>query len=178
MIGCRGQNTDNPKGRECNMKKILLLIALGIVLSVSGCSKESTEETTEAADVKKCRLDIYSADDSSKVLLTIDDQETVNKLLDMSKWERETTDVPQNMTGKYGIVVWQEKVLPEGQKTDEENEYEMIETITTFEGNSFIELVYSQNAVRNAIPISNIAFYYSVPDEFLETLQKAIDEKQ
>lgn len=168
------------------MKKIILLIALGIVLSVSGCSKENAEkaeettkaeETAEAADVKKSRLDIYAADDSSHAILTIDDQETVNKLLDMSTWERETTDVPQDMTAKYGIVVWQEKSLPEGQEASSEPEYEIVETITTFEGNSYIELVYSDNAVKNAIQISAIPFYYTVPEEFLETLQQAIDGK-
>lgn len=162
------------------MKKIILLFALGIVLSLSGCSKDNTgkaEETTEAADAEKYRLDIYAADDNSHPILTIDDQKTVNELLDMSKWERVTTEVPQDMTGKYGIVVWEEKKLPEGQETAAEPEYEIIETITTFEGNSYIELVYSDNAVRNVIQISAIPFYYKVPEEFLETLQKAIDGK-
>ena len=145
------------------MRKICLLLALGIILSVSGCSKgqaakettkeEEAEETKEEeAETVKRRLEIYSAEDSNTILATIEDQEIVNKLMDDSGW----TDVEK---------------APEGL----EPEFEIIETITTFKDSDYIEKVYSQNAVKNImIPISSVGYYYTVPEEFFEFLQDAL----
>ena len=162
------------------MKRILLLIALGAILSVSGCSKEqAAKETTaetaeEETETAKCRLEIYSADDNTTVLATIEDQEMVNKLMDTSKWT-DVENAPEDLEPEYGIVVWQEKKvnykLPEGT----EPEFEIIETITTFKDSDYIEKVYSQNAVKGAmLPITAVGYYYTVPEEFFELLQDAL----
>ena len=162
------------------MRKVCLLLALGVILSVSGCTrgqaeeeiaKETAEEETETV---RRRLEIYSAEDSGTILATIEDQETVNKLMDDSGW----TDVekaPEGLEPEYGIVIWQEKKvnykLPEGT----EPELEIIETITTFKDSDYIEKVYSQNAVKNTmLPVSAVGFYYTVPEEFFELLQDVL----
>lgn len=167
------------------MRKICLLLALGIILSVSGCSKgqaakETTKETEaeetkeEEAETVKRRLEIYSAEDSNTILATIEDQEIVNKLMDDSGW----TDVekaPEGLEPEYGIVVWQEKKVNYKQPEGTEPEFEIIETITTFKDSDYIEKVYSQNAVKNImIPISSVGYYYTVPEEFFEFLQDAL----
>jgi len=162
------------------MRKVCLLLALGVILSVSGCTRGQAEEETaketaeEETETVRRRLEIYSAEDSGTILATIEDQETVNKLMDDSGW----TDVekaPEGLEPEYGIVIWQGKKgnykLPEGT----EPELEIIETITTFKDSDYIEKVYSQNAVKNTmLPVSAVGFYYTVPEEFFELLQDVL----
>lgn len=166
------------------MKKIFLLIALSAILGVSGCSKEQaaentaeekTEETTEEeTETVKRRLEIYSAEDSSTILVTIEDQETVNKLMDDSGWT-DAEKAPEGLEPEYGIVVWQEKKVNYERPEGAEPEFEIIETITTFKNSDYIEKVYSQNAVKNImIPVSAVGYYYTVPEEFFELLQDAL----
>lgn len=166
------------------MKKIFLLIALSTILGVSGCSKEQaaenaaeekTEETTEEeTETVKRRLEIYSAEDSGTILVTIEDQEAVNKLMDDSGWT-DAEKAPEGLEPEYGIVVWQEKKVNYKQPEGTEPEFEIIETITTFKDSDYIEKVYSQNAVKNImIPISSVGYYYTVPEEFFEFLQDAL----
>ena len=165
------------------MRRICLLLALSVVLGISGCAKgqaakETEKETTakEAEETVKRRFEIYSAEDSSTILVTIEDQEIVNKLMDDSGW----TDVekaPEGLEPEYGIVVWQEKKVNYKQPEGTEPEFEIIETITTFKDSDYIEKVYSQDAVKNAmLPVSAVGFYYTVPDEFFELLQDVLKQ--
>ena len=148
------------------MRKICFLLVLGVILSVSGCSKgpateetakETAEETAEKeTETVKRRLEIYSAEDSSIILATIEEQEFVTKLMDDSGWT-DAEKAPEGLEPEYGIVVWQEKKVNYKQPEGTEPEFEIIETITTFKDSDYIEKVYSQNAVKNVmIPISAV----------------------
>lgn len=163
------------------MRKIIAFIALGIMLTISGCSNNKTEETTAAAvtvEDGEYRLDIYSADDISKVLVSVEDGETVQKLIESPEW-KEVAEKPEDLVPEYGIIVWQKKKVNYKQSSDAAPEYNTIEAITTFKDSNYIERVYSQNAVKGAnIPISSTAFYYEVPDEFLTVLRELVSEAQ
>ncbi len=162
------------------MRKICLLLVLSVILGVSGCAKgqaakESAKETeAEETETIKRRLEIYSAEDSSTILVTLEDLEIVNKLMDDSGWTN-VEKAPEDLEPEYGIVVWQEKKVNYKQPEGTEPEFEVVETITTFKDSDYIEKVYSQNAVKNTmLPVSAVGFYYTVPEEFFELLQDVL----
>ena len=130
------------------MRKVCLLLALGVILSVSGCTRGQAAEETAKETAEE-------------------ETETVRRSLPLK--------APEGLEPEYGIVIWQEKKvnykLPEGT----EPELEIIETITTFKDSDYIEKVYSQNAVKNTmLPVSAVGFYYTVPEEFFELLQDVL----
>ena len=134
------------------MKKLWIAALLGLMLALSGCGGEKTEDAEEAAAVEEgqYKIEIFTA---------------------------ESTAVPVNTTEDptvFGLRIWK-KVEVNYNKTEEseEPEYEVIETITTFKDTDCIERVYSSNAVKGAnIPVSVAAFYYKVPQEFLDTVKE------
>ena len=59
---------------------------------------------------------------------------------------------------------------------NEERDYELIETITTFQNSSYIEEVISSEVVKNTIISENaLTFYYSLPDDIVKQLQELIE---
>ena len=138
------------------MKKLWIAALLGLMLALSGCGGEKTEDAEEAAAVEEgqYKIEIFTAESTAV---------PVN-----------TTEEPGDLVPEFGLRIWK-KVEVNYNKTEEseEPEYEVIETITTFKDTDCIERVYSSNAVKGAnIPVSVAAFYYKVPQEFLDTVKE------
>ena len=58
-----------------------------------------------------------------------------------------------------------------GQDPDEERDYELIETIITFQNSPYIKDVISSEVIKGAIIPENImTFYYIMPDDAIEEL--------
>lgn len=106
---------------------------------------------------------------------SIDNQDTINRLLETEYWE-EIDGLPDDLIPEYKLLVYQEKTLLLGQDPNEERDYELIETITTFQNSSYIEEVISSEVVKNSIvPENALAFYYSLPDDIVKQLQELIE---
>lgn len=108
------------------MKKIIGVLMI-LTLLLVGCSHNVPQQDNEK---KQSRIEIYSSQDDV-LLQTIEEQETVNKLLDTSSWET-LESVSDDLIPEYVWLVYQEKTLLAGQDPSEEREYELIETIITF----------------------------------------------
>jgi hypothetical protein len=157
------------------MKKLWMAALLGLMLVLSGCSGEKAEDTGETAAVEEgqYKIEVFTAESTSEPVNTTEDPAVIEKLLESPDWER-ITEVPDGLVPEFGLRIWK-KVEVNYNKTEEskEPEYEVIETITTFKDTDYIERVYSSNAVKGAnIPVSVAAFYYKVPQEFLNTVRK------
>ena len=156
---------------------MILDFRLGIVKlhNLSGCGGEKTEDAEEAAAVEEgqYKIEIFTAESTAVPVNTTEDPTVIQKLLESPEWER-ITEVPGDLVPEFGLRIWK-KVEVNYNKTEEseEPEYEVIETITIFKDTDCIERVYSSNAVKGAnIPVSVAAFYYKVPQEFLDTVKE------
>ena len=141
------------------MKK---LIGIFIIFSLcfTGCNSSSSPNENEN-NKKKSKIEIYSVENSEDTFLKIiDNQETINEFLNTENWKSED-NLPENLIPEYKIFVYQEKTLTLGQNSDEEREYELIETITTFQDSSYIQDVISNNVITTAVPEDTLIFYYS-----------------
>ena len=65
-------------------------------------------------------------------MTTIDNQNTINQMLDLSDWE-EAEWLPDDLISEYKLLVYQEKTLLYGQESNEERDYELIETLITYQ---------------------------------------------
>ena len=120
-------------------------------------------------------IEIYSAQDDV-LLQTIEEQETVNKLLDTSSWET-LESVSDDLIPEYIWLVYQEKTLLAGQDPSEEREYELIETIITFQDSPYIKQIISSTVIKNMIiPEDVLTFYYSMPDDIQKEFSTLISE--
>ena len=140
------------------MKK---LIGIFIIFSLcfTGCNSNSSPNENEN-NKKKSKIEIYSVENGEDTFLKIiDNQETINEFLNTENWKSED-NLPENLIPEYKIFVYQEKTLTLGQNSDEEREYELIETITTFQDNSYIQDVISNNVITTAVPEDALIFYY------------------
>ena len=149
------------------MKKLWIAALLGLMLALSGCGGEKTEDAEEAAAVEEgqYKIEIFTAESTAVPVNTTEDPTVIQKLLESPEWER-ITEVPGDLVPEFGLRIWK-KVEVNYNKT------EVIETITTFKDTDCIERVYSSNAVKGAnIPVSVAAFYYKVPQEFLDTVKE------
>lgn len=157
------------------MKKLWMAALLGLMLALSGYGGEKTEDAAEAAAMEEgqYKIEIFTAESTAVPVNTTEDPAVIQKLLESPEWER-ITEVPDDLVPEFGLRIW-EKVEVNYNKTEEseEPEYEVIETITIFKDTDCIERVYSSNAVKGAnIPVSVAAFYYKVPQEFLDTVKE------
>lgn len=160
------------------MKKIILLAAMGLMLSISGCSQNKEVQETEAETQfpqGTYKIQVYSAADSS-LLATVEDEATIEKLMEAEDWEQ-VEEVATNLEQEYGIVIWKEKKInyTPAEGSEPEEEYEIIETYTTFKDSKIVLKEYTDNAVKGIkLPVTSIQYCYNVPDEFFETLQEVL----
>jgi len=146
------------------------MIILALML-LAGCSSNVSDKG-EAAE-KKCRLEIYSAQDDT-LLNTIDDQEQLKQLLAIDSWE-EAGEKPEGLTPEYKLCVYQEKTLLAGQSPDDERDYELIETLTTFGDNTYVEVEFSPDVIKNMeLSEDYLTFCYLMPENIAESLRDAV----
>ena len=143
-------------------------------LLLTGCSHNIPQDVHDD-EKKQSRIEVYSAQDDM-LLKTIDEQDTVNKLLDTSSWET-LESVSDDLTPEYILLVYQEKTLLAGQDPSEEREYELIETIITFQDSPYIKEIISNTVIKNTIiPEDVLTFYYSMPDDIQKEFSTLINE--
>lgn len=153
------------------MKKIIGVLMI-LTLLLVGCSHNVPQQDNEK---KQSRIEIYSSQDDV-LLQTIEEQETVNKLLDTSSWET-LESVSDDLIPEYVWLVYQEKTLLAGQDPSEEREYELIETIITFQDSPYIKQIISSTVIKNMIiPEDVLTFYYSMPDDIQKEFSTLISE--
>lgn len=153
------------------MKKIIGVLII-LTLLLVGCSHNVPQQDNEK---KQSRIEIYSAQDDV-LLQTIEEQETVNKLLDTSSWET-LESVSDDLIPEYIWLVYQEKTLLAGQDPSEEREYELIKTIITFQDSPYIKQIISSTVIKNMIiPEDVLTFYYSMPDDIQKEFSTLISE--
>lgn len=166
------------KEEEYDMKKLILLAAMGIMLSLSGCSQKEAAKETEAETQYAegtYKIQIYSAADSS-LLATVEDEATIEKLLETEAWEQ-VEDADTSLEPEYGIVIWKEKKInyTPAENAEPEEEYEIIETYTTYKDSKLVLKEYTDNAVKGIkLPITSLQYCYNASDEFFETLQAVL----
>lgn len=152
------------------MKKIIVLVMI-FVLVLTGCSSNTPQNSNE--DMKKqSKIEIYSVQED-KLLKTIDNQDMVNILLETDKWE-ETEAVSDDMVPEYKLLIYQEKTLLLGQDPAKKRDYELIETIITFQNSPYIKKVISSDVMSKVIPENVMTFYYIMPDSTVEKLQELL----
>ena len=141
---------------------------------MTGCS-HNVPQDAHNDEKKQSRIEVYSAQDDV-LLQTIDEQDTVNKLLDTSSWET-SGSISDDLTPEYILLVYQEKTLLAGQDPSEEREYELIETIITFQDSPYIKEIISNTVIKNTIiPEDVLTFYYSMPDDIQKEFSTLINE--
>ena len=155
------------------MKKIIG-VSMIFALLLTGCSHNIPQDVHDD-EKKQSRIEVYSAQDDM-LLKTIDEQDTVNKLLDTSSWEP-LESVSDDLTPEYILLVYQEKTLLAGQDPSEERAYELIETIITFQGSPYIKEIISNTVIKNMIiPADVLTSYYSMPDDVQKEFSALINE--
>ena len=155
------------------MKKIIGVLMI-FALLLTGCG-HNVPQDVHNDEKKQSRIEVYSAQDDV-LLQTIDEQDTVNKLLDTSSWET-LESVPNDLTPEYILLVYQEKTLLAGQDPSEEREYELIETIITFQDSLYIKEIISNTVIKNMIiPEDVLTSYYSMPDDVQKEFSTLINE--
>ena len=154
------------------MKKFISIFTI-CVLFLTGCGNSVYNHNNEDTK-KKSRIEVHSAQNDTYVT-TIDDQNTINKILDTSDW-KEAEQLPDDLKPNYTMLVYQEKTLLYGQDSNEERDYELIETLITYQDSSYVQEIISSNVVHNMIiPENVITFYYVMPDENLKELEQIIN---
>ena len=144
------------------MKKLISVFIL-CVLFLTGCRNSVSDHSNEETK-KKIRVEVYTAQDDTYVI-TIDDQNTINQVFDTSNWE-EAEEWPADLKPNYTMPVYQEKTPLYGQNPSEERDYELIETLITYQGSSYIQEIISSNVVHNMmIPKDVMTSYYVMPEE-------------
>ena len=156
------------------MKKIIGVLLI-VTFLMMGCSYNEPQEKQK--DEKQSKIELYSAQDN-QLLLTIDDQDTVNKLLNTSDW-RILESISDDLIPEYIMLVYQEETLLYGQNSDEKRDYELILTLITYKNSSYIKEIISGSVVKNIIiPENELAFYHIAPDAFQENLHELILENK
>ncbi len=151
----------------------LIGVFITCVLFLTGCGNSVSNQNNEDTK-KKNRIEVYSVQDDAH-LTTIDDQNTINKILDTCDW-KEAEQLPDDLKPDYKMLVYQEKTLLYGQDPDEERDYELIETLITYQDSSYVQEIISSDVVHNMIiPEDVMTFYYVMPDENLKELEQIIN---
>lgn len=153
------------------MKRIIVML-IACMLCLVGCASQTTNNKDDDLK-KKSRIEIYSMQDD--LLSIIDEQDTVNNLLNNDDWS-EVNELPDNLTPEYKLLVHQEKTLLAGQDPNEERDYELIETIILFQDSAYAAEVISSDVVKNMIiPSDVLTFYYELPDSTIEKIKNLLN---
>lgn len=153
------------------MRKIIVALII-CTLFLAGCGHSGSSGSNEN-EKKQSKIEIYSVQDD-ELLKTIDDQDTVNRLLETYNWET-VESLSADLIPEYKMLVYQEKTLLQGQDPNEERDYELIETVITFQNSQYIAEVISSDVIKNmTIPEDVMTFYYIMPDDIQKELHEMI----
>lgn len=153
------------------MKKVIVALLICSLL-LAGCGHSGSSDSDELGK-KQSKIEIYSVQDD-KLLKTVDDQDTVNRLLETYNWET-VESLSTDLIPEYKILVYQEKTLLRGQDPNEERGYELIETVITFQDSQYIAEIISSDVIKNmTIPEDIMTFYYVMPDDIQKELYEII----
>lgn len=84
--------------------------------------------------------------------------------------------LPDDLTPKYRLAVYQEKTLLAGQNPDTSREYELIATILTYADSDYIRLTITEDVVKNMkLPECLLTFYSRMSAEAADSLQKYLE---
>ena len=149
------------------MKKLMGILTI-FSLCFTGCNSSLSQNENEN-NKKKSKIEIYSVENGEDIFVkSIDNQETINEFLNTENWKSED-NLSEDLIPDYKLFVYQEKTLTLGQDPNEEREYELIETITTFKDSSYIQDVISDNVITTiAVPEDALIFYYSWYDDTMK----------
>lgn len=154
------------------MKKFIGIF-MSFVLFFTGCASAISYDENESVK-KQSRIEVYSVQ-NDEFLKRIDDQEMIIDFLKTDNWEY-VNNLPDNLVPEHKLLVYQEKTLLFGQDPNEEREYELIETIITFQNSSYVEDIISSDVVKNmSIPQDVLTFYCSLSDDSTEQLNKLLE---
>ena len=152
------------------MKRIIAII-IACMLCLAGCTFQANSKDDEVK--KKSRIEIFSIQDD--LLSTIDNQDTINDLLNNSDWS-EVNKLPEELTPEYKLLVYQEKTLLAEQDPNEKRDYELIETIILFEDSPYVIEVISSDVVKNMrLPSDILTFYYELPGSTMDKIKIIIN---
>lgn len=153
------------------MKKVIVALLI-CSLFLAGCGHRESSDSNEPGK-KQSKIEIYSVQDD-KLLKTVDDQDTVNRLLKTYNWKT-VESLSTDLIPEYKILVYQEKTLLYSQDPNEERDYELIETVITFQDSQYIAEIISSGVIKNmTIPEDIMTFYYVMPDDIQKELYEII----
>ena len=153
------------------MKRIIVIL-IACMLCLAGCASQTTHNKDDVVK-KKSKIEICSLQDD--LLLTIDDQDTINNLLNDNDWS-EVNELPEGLTPENKMLVYQEKTLLAGQDPNEERDYELVETIILFRDSPYVTEVISSNVVKNMIiPSDVLTLYFKLPDSTIEKIKNHLN---
>lgn len=155
--------------------RIMLLCCAFCLALLAGCGADTNSAESED-QTKQTRVEIYSAQDD-ELLTSIENQETIDELLQTYNWDTRNA-LPDDLVEEYKIVVYQETTLLWGQNPDDEREYELIETITTFQDSEYVKEVIAGDVIKNMdVPEEVLTSYYVMPDEAVKELHLLVREE-
>ena len=83
--------------------------------------------------------------------------------------------MPKDLIPEYTLIVYQEKTVLFGQDPNAARDYEIIETLITYQNSPYIQEVISGDVIKNMdISEDFLTFYYITPDDTLDTLYDMI----
>lgn len=155
------------------MKKIVWAVII-LVLFLTGCSSKASQNNNEEVK-KQIKIEIHSISDN-KLLKTIDNQDTVIILSETYNW-KEVEEQTDDLVPEYKLLVYQEKTLLFGQDPNEKRDYELIETIKTFQNSSYIEDIISNDVIKGStIPENAMVSHYVMPDDTIKKLHELLND--
>lgn len=155
---------------ETEMKKIFFPLILIISVVFSGCTNNNTVEKVEQPK-KACKIEVTSAK-SNCLPITIDDQDIIKNIIQIDSWD-EIDELPEDLIPEFYINVYQEKTEQLNQTSKEEKEFEIIETITTYEDYSYAKVSVSPDVIKNMeVKDELLTFYYTTPDETFDDIEE------
>ena len=152
------------------MKRIIVIL-IACVLYFTGCASQ-TANNKEASIKKRNSIKIYST--QNELLSTVNDQDMINDLLNNDDWS-EVNNLPDDLTMEYKLLVYQEKTLLAGQDSNEERDYELIETIVLFQDSPYVAEIISSDVVKTTIPSDALTFYYKLPNSTIESIENLLN---
>lgn len=144
------------------MKKIIGM-GMFLVIFLTACGHQQMQESYHN-EKKQSKIEIYSVQDG-ELLQIIEEQDAINDLLDMSDW-KELESISADLVPEYMLLVYQEKTLLAGQGPEEDREFELIETVITYENSLCVTEIISNTVIKNMIiPESALIFHYMMSED-------------
>ena len=140
------------------MKRHLILLALLLLLPLTGCSSEN-DSGLSASDLQKAQA-IAVIDPSGTTLQTITDQSAIKDFvtnLDVDHWELSDLPSDAQIIGQFGLS--QEKTIHFGEKDHDDTLYDVAQLT-----------LYDSHTLRARLLSFDFDFDFNLPDDAYEYL--------